>query len=115
LKFGDVLIKKSKVGQFHDGLGAFANRNFDKGEVVIKWNLKVLTKKEFMLLSEYEQNNFCHKRNGLIYYYPDPERHVNRSSNPNVYSDFKLEADIAFRDIKKGEELLIEEGIIEDF
>lgn len=111
----DVIIKKSGIGQFADGLGAFANRDFKKGEVVIQWKLRHLTHEEFKNLSAYEQDNFCHKRNGIIYLYPDPERHVNRANNPNVLSDMKREANIALRDIKKGEELSISDATKEDF
>ena len=41
--FGDVQLKKSGIGQFEDGLGVFASRDFKAGEIVIKWNLKTLT------------------------------------------------------------------------
>lgn len=115
MDFGDVLIKKSGIGQFKDGLGVFANRNFKKGERVIKWNLKILTQEEYRKLPEYEKNNFCHKRSGITYCYPDPERHVNRSKNPNVVPDFEQEANLALRDIKKGEELSISDSTEEDF
>ncbi|MFI0435963.1 MAG: GNAT family N-acetyltransferase [Parachlamydiaceae bacterium] len=80
----DILLQESKIGQFEDGIGAFANRNFKKGEVVIKWNLKVLSNEEYENLPEYEKNNFCHQRNGIHCLYPDPERHVNRFHSPNV-------------------------------
>lgn len=115
MSFGDVSIKKSGIGQFEDGLGAFANRDFKKGEIVLKWNLKILTKKEYKNLSQYEQNNFCHKRNDTTYYYPDPERHVNRSKNPNVVPDFEQQANIALRDIRNEEELSIPDNTKEDF
>jgi hypothetical protein len=115
MSFGDVQIKKSTIGQFKDGLGVFANRGFKKDEVVIKWNLKTLAEEEYERLPEYEKENFCHKRKGLIYWYPDPERHVNRSKRPNVMPDFEKEANIALRDIDQGEELSISEITIEDF
>jgi hypothetical protein len=115
MDFKDIQIKKSEIGQFDDGLGAFAKRDFRKGEMVIKWNLSILTEEEYQKLPRYEQENFCHKRNGIIYCYPDPERHVNRSNNPNLIPDFKKEADIALCDIKKGEELSISDATEEDF
>ncbi len=64
-----------------------------------------------------ELNNLNRRgiRNGIIYCYPDPERHVNRSSHPNVFADFEIEADIALRDIQKGEELSIPLSTQEDF
>jgi hypothetical protein len=111
----DVIIKKSNIGQFADGFGVFANRDFSKGEVVIQWNLKKLSLQEYNALSEYEKNNFCHIRQDVIYVYSDPERHVNRSRTPNVISDIENQADIALRDIKKGEELSISDSTIEDY
>lgn len=113
--FGDILLKESKIGQFDDRIGAFANRDFKKGEVVIKWNLKALSQEEYQNLPKYEQDNFCHQRNGVWWLYPDPERHVNRVSNCNVVPDFVKQADIALRDSQKGEELSIADNTIEDF
>ncbi len=112
---GYVEIKKSTIGQFEDGLGVFASRGYKKGEIVIKWNLKILSKEDFNELSEYVRRNFCHKRNGIIYLYPDPERHVNRSDHPNVIPDFNAGANIALRDIEAGEELSIPSSFAEDF
>ena len=100
----DIVIKKSKIGQFDNGKGVFANRNFKNGEVVIKYNLKPLTKKEFENLSENEKE-FTHTHYGTIYLYPKPERYVNHSSHPNTIQDLKKKWDIAKRDIKKGEEI----------
>lgn len=111
----DVIIKKSKIGQFSDGLGIFANRDFKKDEVVLRWNLKVLSQQEYNALPEYEQKNFCHERHGTIYLYLDPERHVNRSPAPNVLSDMTHQANVALRDIKKGEELSISDSTVEDY
>lgn len=110
-----ILLKESKIGQFEDGMGAFANRDFKKGEIVIKWDLKILSDEEYQNLPEYEKNNFCHHRGGVHWLYPDPERHVNRFHNPNVIPDFEKQANIAIRDIKKGEELSIASDTIEDF
>ncbi len=111
----DVVIGKSEIGQFKDGLGAFANRDFKKGDVVIKWKLKALTEEEYWKLPKYERENFTHKRNGVIHLYPDPERHVNRSRNPNVAPDFENGANVALRVIRKGEELSIPDTSSEDF
>ncbi len=110
-----ILLEESKIGQFEDGIGAFANRDFKKGELVIEWDLKVLTDEEYENLPEYEKNNFCHQRDGIHWLYPDPERHINRFHSPNVIPDFEKQANIAIRDIKKGEELSIADNTIEDF
>lgn len=110
-----VQLKESKIGQFDDGIGVFANRDFKKGEVVIKWHLKSLSDEEYKNLSEYEKSNYCHQRGGIYWLYPDPERHVNRFHSPNVIPDFEKQANIAIRDIKKGEELSIADNTVEDF
>lgn len=110
-----VLLKESKIGQFDDGIGVFANRDFKKGEIVIKWDLKILSDEEYKDLSEYERSNFCHQRGGIHWLYPDPERHVNRFHSPNVIPDFEKQANIAIRDIKKDEELSIADNTVEDF
>jgi hypothetical protein len=110
-----VLLKESKIDQFDDRIGAFANRDFKKGEVVIKWDLKILSKEEYENLPEYEKNNFCYHRSGVYWLYPDPERHVNRFHSPNVVPDFEKQANIVIRDIRKGEELSIADNTIADF
>ncbi len=97
---GDVSIGKGKIV----GKGVFANRNFKKGEVIIKYNLKGLTKKEFQELPEMEKN-FVHNLRGKLYLYSSPERYVNHSSNPNTIQDLKNKCDIAIRDIRKGEKI----------
>ncbi len=111
----DLEIQHSHIGQFEDGLGVFAKKDFHKGEIVIEWNVRAISEEEYNLLSEYEKSQFCHERHGIIYLYPDPARHVNRSQTPNLISNFQIEADIALRDIHKGEELTISEATEEDF
>lgn len=99
----DIIIKKSKIGQFEKGV--FANRDFKKGEIVVRYpNLKPLTKKEFQELPESEKR-FTHKHLGVMYLYPSPARYVNHSSNPNTTQNLKERCDVAMRDINKGEEI----------
>jgi SET domain-containing protein len=98
----DLILKKSKIGQFEKGV--FANRNFEKGEVVIKYDLKPLTEEEFKKLQKSEKQ-FTHKHGSQIYLYSSPARYVNHSSNPNTIQNLKKQFDIALRDIKKGEEI----------
>ena len=99
----DVVIKKSKIGQFDKGV--FAKRDFKKGEVVIRYNnLKPLTKQDFEKLPK-NQKQFTHKHWGVIYLYSSPARYVNHSSNPNTVQNLKDRHDVAIRDIKKGEEI----------
>ena len=98
----NVVIKKSKIGQFDKGV--FAAKDFKKGEAVIQYLLKRLTLKEFQSLSPSEKK-FVHIHQGTMYLYAIPERYVNHSPNPNTIQDLKRKCDIATRDIKKGEEI----------
>ncbi len=96
----DVVIKRGNIF----GKAVFANRDFKKGEIVIKYKLKLLTGKQFQNLSEKEKN-FTHKHWDIIYLYSSPERYVNHSDNPNTSQDLKKQCDIAIKAIKKGEEI----------
>ena len=94
----DVIISKGKLM----GTGVFANRDFKKGEIVIKYHLQALTQEEFRNLPE---KSFTHTHWGQIYLYSEPERYVNHSSSPNTLPDLKNKCDVAVRDIRKGEEI----------
>jgi|SRR3989344_1309729 len=97
---GDVIVKTSKI----HGKGVFANKNFKKGEVVIKYNLKQLTKKEFGSLSDKEKH-YTTLQEDKYWLFPSPERYVNHSCEPNVLPNFKKKGDFAVKDIKKGDEI----------
>lgn len=99
-----VVIKKSTIGQFPNGKGVFANRDFKKGEVVIRYHLKPLTQKEWQELPE-DEKEFTHTHWGQTYLYAEPERYVNHANDPNTYQNLEKQQDIALRDIKKGEEI----------
>ena len=86
------------------GKGVYAGRDFGKGEVVIKYNLKVLSKEDYKNLSE-EELNFVHRHWGVIYLYGEPERYVNHSPDPNTLPNLRNKCDIATRDIKAGEQI----------
>ena len=64
----DVVIRESKIWQFKNGKGVYANRNFKKGDIVIKYNLKPLTKEEFDRLTK-EERKFTHRHKGVINLY----------------------------------------------
>ncbi|MBM3232836.1 SET domain-containing protein [Candidatus Pacearchaeota archaeon] len=98
----DVIIKKSNIDQFDKG--AFANRDFRKGKIVIRYHLTSLTEEEYHNLSE-EEKKFTHSQKGVIHLYSEPERYVNHSNNPNTVQDLKNMCDIAIRDIINGEEI----------
>ena len=94
----DLKIGKGNLA----GKGIYANRDFKKGEIVIKYNLKPLSEQEFENLPESEKE-FTHSHWGISHLYSQPERYVNHSDNPNTYQDLTNKCDMALRDIKKGE------------
>lgn len=73
-----------------------------EGEAVISYQLKPLTFKELKELP-HEDYLATHNVNGQIYLYPEPARYVNHSEDPNTYNDHTKQADIALRDIERGE------------
>ncbi|MBS3093540.1 SET domain-containing protein [Candidatus Pacearchaeota archaeon] len=98
----NVILRKSKIGQFDKGV--FADKNFKKGEIVIKYSLKQLSEDEYKNLPKKEKQ-FVHIHFGKKYLYASPERYVNHSSHPNTIQNSNEKCDIALRDIKKGEEI----------
>lgn len=94
----DIYIGKGNLA----GKGAYAARDFKKGQIVITYRLKPLTKEEYNALPKSEKM-FTHTYKGQIFLYSEPERYVNHSKTPNTYQDHELKADIALRDIKKDE------------
>ena|SRR3989338_1076473 len=93
-----VIIGKGNLA----GKGVYANRDFKRGEVVIQYHLKSLTKEEYKKLPKSEKM-FTHRHWGVINLYSEPERYVNHSFKGNVCQDLVKKCDIALRDIKKGE------------
>lgn len=94
----DLIIGKGKLAE----KGVYAGRDFKKGEIVIKYNLRSLTEAEFEALPDSEKM-FTHLHLGIIDLYGEPERYVNHSDDPNTNPDHEIQADVAIRDIKKGE------------
>lgn len=94
----DIIIGQGDLA----GKGVYANRDFKKGEIVVKYKLKKLTKEQYENLPE-EEKMFTHTHWGTIYLYSEPERYVNHSDTPNTYQDLIKQCDIALKDIKKGE------------
>lgn len=100
MKSNNVIIKNSKI----EGMGVFANRDFKKGEVVIKWDTSIiLTALELKNLPENEKKYISSFRNKYILQQP-PAKFVNHSCEPNT-KVVDESSDIAIKDIKKGEEI----------
>lgn len=98
LCMADVIIGKGNLS----GKGVYANRDFKKGDVVIKYNLAPLTSEEYQNLPESEKE-YTHTHWGVTYLYSEPERYVNHSADPNTHQDLLSKCDKACRDIQKGE------------
>jgi len=95
-----VNVKKSKL----HGKGVFALRDFEKGEVVLKWKPKPLKKSEMETLSLNKKKHVMHI-DGKYFLMRSPERYINHSCEPNVKNQNM--SNIAIKDIKKGEEITI--------
>ena len=94
----DVVIKKSKI----KGKGVFAGRDFKKGEVVLKWNPKILTKPEANKLT-IKQKHYLYREKNEYFLMQSPEKYINHSCDTNTVA--KNKSDIAIRSIRKGEEI----------
>lgn len=94
----EITIKKSKI----HGKGIFADKDFKKGDVVVKHKFKSLTKKEYENLPEKEKH-FVGNNKGKYKLFLPPSRYMNHSCNPNT--KIRSNSDIAIRNIKKGEEI----------
>ncbi|MEK6974653.1 MAG: SET domain-containing protein-lysine N-methyltransferase [Nanoarchaeota archaeon] len=100
IKNKNILIKRSKI----HGYGIFANKDFKKGEVVIKWDIsKSLNERKINKLPKKEKK-YVNKINGRYFLMQSPERYVNHSCNPNTY--VRNFSDIAKKNIKIGKEIL---------
>ncbi len=99
----NIIVKRSKI----HGKGVFANRDFKKGEIAVKYHLKPLSEEEFNSLSKSEKR-FTSFEDGKYWLFPSPERYVNHSCSPNAATNLKAKHDAAIKEIKKGEEILID-------
>ena len=94
----DIVVKKSKI----NGKGIFAKRDFKKGEVILKWNPKKLTKEEVDKLT-IKQKYYLYQEKNKYFLMQPPEKYVNHSCIANTVA--KNKSDIATRNIKKNEEI----------
>lgn len=100
----DVVIKKSKINK----KGAFAVRDFKKGEVVLRWKPWALTKSDLNTFQN-SKKPYIYKDGKNNYFLMQlPERFVNHSCKPNAQvSNFN---DIAIKNIKIGDEITSDYG-----
>lgn len=99
----NLIVKKSKI----HGKGVFANKDFKKGEIVIKWQPKILKKSDVVKLTK-KQKTYVHISYGKPLLMSYPEKFVNHSDRPNTKA--KGHSDVAIRNITKGEEITTNYG-----
>ncbi len=94
----DVIVKKSKI----DKKGVFAARDFKKGETVIIWKPKILSRIEAEKAPS-AQEHFIVKDGREYLLMHAPEKYVNHSCGADTR--VRGRSDVAVRNIKKGEEI----------
>ncbi|WP_051271804.1 nuclear transport factor 2 family protein [Shimazuella kribbensis] len=102
----NVIIGKGKLA----GKGVYAAKDFEKGELVVPYNLKELSQSEFDALSHSERE-WTHSFWGKIYLFSEPARYVNHDDNPSTFPDLDRRGNYALRKIKKGEAITIDDTI----
>ena len=98
-----VVIRTGKLA----GRGVYAARDFDAGEIVVRYQLRPLGAAEYESLPAGD-DLFVHSFGGRRYLYPAPARFVNHADDPSCYQDFDRCCDIALRPIAKGEAITID-------
>ena len=86
-----------------NGRGLFATSRIPKGEVVVTWHPKLLTKAEAAHLPADEQKHYLYPEGDTMLWMQPPERYMNHSCNANTH--VVGQSDVASRDIQPGEEI----------
>lgn len=101
----NVSVGKSEI----HGVGVFAERDFDEGEIILEIDDSRLVDDSHSLRPELGEYDFhCdYLENGKVVLMRSPERHINSCCEPNTFVK-TIEGKryvVARREIKKGEEL----------
>jgi SET domain-containing protein len=96
---GKIEVKNSKIS----GKGLFATSLIKKGETVVTWNPKVITKEEASNLPEDEQKHYLYLEGDTMLWMQPPERYMNHSCDANTHVVGR--SDVALRDILPSEEI----------
>ena len=96
---GKFEVKNSKIS----GKGLFAAGLIKKGETVVAWKPKVITKQEASKLPEDEQKHYLYPEGDNMLWMQPPERYMNHSCDANTQVIGR--SDVALRDILPGEEI----------
>ncbi|MBU2109570.1 SET domain-containing protein [Patescibacteria group bacterium] len=116
-----MLVVKTKLGLSKlNGIGLFADQDITKGTTVwknnpelsfIKFSQEEWKRRERELSEEcfkqIKNYGYKYKKDGNYYLDIDNTRFINHSRNPNLVED-ESKNDIAIKDIKKGEEILMD-------
>lgn len=94
-----VKVKDSLIS----GKGLFATQTIRKGEAVLQWHPKVLTKEQAAKLPKDEQEHYLYPDVDKMLWMQPPERYVNHSCESNTH--VVGQSDVASRDILPGEEI----------
>ena len=86
-----------------NGKGLFATELIKKGETVVSWHPKVLTKEEASKLPPDEQEHYLYPDGDTMLWMQSPERYMNHSCEANTHVEGK--SDVASRDINPNEEI----------
>jgi uncharacterized protein len=86
-----------------NGKGLFATQLIKKGETVVTWHPKILTKQEAAELPQDEQDHYLYPEGDMLLWMQSPERYMNHSCEANTHVVGK--SDVASRDILPDEEI----------
>jgi hypothetical protein len=95
---GDVQVGPGSL----NGRGIYASRPFEEGEVVVTYELRRLTREEYLALP-LDERLFVHSYGGERWLYLEPARYANHDERPNTRQDFDRGCDVALRRIEAGE------------
>ena len=98
------MVKRSKINK----RGVFAARDFKKGDIVLKWHPKILTRAEVAKLPRRLKHDVDQVGKNTYVLQRPPERFVNHSCEANTRASDQ--ADVARRNIREGEEIMSDYG-----
>jgi uncharacterized protein len=101
----DLIVKKSLI----HGKGVFAGRDFAKGEVVLETRLVPISHEQAANMTD-DERHFLVMEGDDYFIMPEPERYINHSCDANTA--VQGNTDIALRDIKEGEEITSNYGLV---
>lgn len=101
----DIEVQRSPIS----GLGIFATRDFEPGEVVLLWNTEKLVRREDLEQVPPEERHYLLDYDADHYFIVQPpQRYINHSCDANTTMGHLC--DIAVRKIQEGEEITSDYG-----